>query len=178
MKQVEGQWKGSSMTGPDKVMDVQQGHYRSSATGITQDLPWIMNDAVNQERSDIWNISEFVLHHENILSIYSVYMKIIIFYSSNEKISFITFMYIYGCCNGWYFFIIKNDSQILCWYILKKGRPYISLQLRCCRTISEWVIRFNRLLEDSRHWGPSTPYKLCNHNQYIGIIIFPHTDNT
>ena len=25
--------------------------------------------------------------------------------------------------------------------------------------------------------GPYSPYKLCNHNLYIGIIIFPHIDN-
>ena len=26
--------------------------------------------------------------------------------------------------------------------------------------------------------GPCNPYKQCNHNLYIGIIIFPHIDNT
>ena len=26
--------------------------------------------------------------------------------------------------------------------------------------------------------GPYSPYKLCNHNLHIGIIIFPHIDNT
>ena len=28
----------------------------------------------------------------------------------------------------------------------------------------EWVINFNRLLGDSRHRGPCSPYKLCNHS--------------
>ena len=39
---------------------------------------------------------------------------------------------------------------------------------------SEWVIKFNGLSGDSEQWGP---YKPCNHNLYIGIIIFPHIDN-
>ena len=43
---------------------------------------------------------------------------------------------------------------------------------------SEWVIKFNSLSGDSRQQGPYSPYKLCNHSLYIGIIIFPHIDNT
>ena len=31
---------------------------------------------------------------------------------------------------------------------------------------------------DSGQQGPYSPYKLCNHSPYIGIIIFPHIDNT
>ena len=31
---------------------------------------------------------------------------------------------------------------------------------------------------DSVHRGPCSPYKPCNHNLHIGIIIFPHIDNT
>ena len=27
------------------------------------------------------------------------------------------------------------------------------------------------------HQGPYSPYKPCNHNLYIGIVIFPHIDN-
>ena len=42
----------------------------------------------------------------------------------------------------------------------------------------EWVIKFNGLFGDTGHWGPCSPYKPCNHSLYIGIIIFPHTDNT
>ena len=41
----------------------------------------------------------------------------------------------------------------------------------------EWV-KFNGLFRDIGHQGPCGPYKLCNHNLYIGIIIFPHIDNT
>ena len=33
----------------------------------------------------------------------------------------------------------------------------------------EWVCKFI---------GRLGPYKLCNHNLYIGIIIFPHIDDT
>ena len=39
----------------------------------------------------------------------------------------------------------------------------------------EWVIKFNSLSGDSRQRGP---YKQCTRSLYIGIIIFPHIDNT
>ena len=42
--------------------------------------------------------------------------------------------------------------------------------------MSERVIKFNCLFVDSGHWGPYSPYKLCNHSLHIGIIIFPHID--
>ena len=42
----------------------------------------------------------------------------------------------------------------------------------------EWVIKFNGLSGDSGQQGPYSPYKPCNHSLYIGIIIFPHIDNT
>ena len=42
----------------------------------------------------------------------------------------------------------------------------------------EWVIKFDGLFGDSGHRGPYSPYKLCNHSLYIGIIIFLHMDNT
>ena len=41
--------------------------------------------------------------------------------------------------------------------------------------VSEWVIKFNGLSGDSGQRGPYNP---CNHSLYIGIIIFPHIDNT
>ena len=44
--------------------------------------------------------------------------------------------------------------------------------------MSEWVIKFNSLFKDSRHQRPYSPYKPCNHNLYIGIIIFLQIDNT
>ena len=43
---------------------------------------------------------------------------------------------------------------------------------------SEWVIKFNGFSGDSGQRGPLSPYKPCNHSLYIGIIIFPHIDNT
>ena len=43
---------------------------------------------------------------------------------------------------------------------------------------SEWVIEFNALSVDSGQWGPYSPHKPCNHSLYIGIIIFPHIDNS
>ena len=36
---------------------------------------------------------------------------------------------------------------------------------------SEWVIKFNGLSGDSGQQGPYSPYKLCNHSLYIGIIM-------
>ena len=33
------------------------------------------------------------------------------------------------------------------------------------------------LFGDRGHRGPYSPYKQCNHNLNIGIIIFPHIDN-
>ena len=44
--------------------------------------------------------------------------------------------------------------------------------------MSEWVIKFNGLAGDSWQRGPYSPYKPCNRSLYIGIIVFPHTDNT
>ena len=46
------------------------------------------------------------------------------------------------------------------------------------RTVNEWVIRFHGLSGDSGQGGPYSPYKPCNQGLYIGIIIFPHIDNT
>ena len=40
----------------------------------------------------------------------------------------------------------------------------------------EWVSL--RAFWDGGHRGPCSPYKLCHHNLYIGITIFPHIDNT
>ena len=41
----------------------------------------------------------------------------------------------------------------------------------------EREIKIIGLFGDRGHRGPYTPYKSCNHNLYIGIIIFPHIDN-
>ena len=43
--------------------------------------------------------------------------------------------------------------------------------------VKEREIKFISLLGDRGHRGPYSPYKSCNHNLYIGIIIFPHIDN-
>ena len=42
---------------------------------------------------------------------------------------------------------------------------------------SEREIKFIGLFGDRGHRGPYGPYKPCNHNLYIGIIIFLHIDN-
>ena len=41
----------------------------------------------------------------------------------------------------------------------------------------EREIKFIGLFANRGHRGPYSPYKPCNHNLYIGIIIFPHIDN-
>ena len=41
----------------------------------------------------------------------------------------------------------------------------------------EREIKFIGLFGDRGHRGPYSPYKRCNHNLYIGIIIFPHIDS-
>ena len=43
--------------------------------------------------------------------------------------------------------------------------------------LREREIKFIGLFGDRGHQGPYSPYKQCNHNLYIGIIIFRHIDN-
>ena len=45
------------------------------------------------------------------------------------------------------------------------------------RRVSGRVIQFNSFLE-RRQWGPYSPYKIYNHNLYIGTIIYPRIYNT
>ena len=40
------------------------------------------------------------------------------------------------------------------------------------------VIKFGGLSGDNGQRGPYSPYKPCNRSLYIGIAIFPDTDNT
>ena len=47
----------------------------------------------------------------------------------------------------------------------------------CMSREREREIKFIGLFENRGHRGPYSPYKPFNHNLYIGIIIFPHTDN-
>ena len=78
----------------------------------------------------------------------------------------------YKCrCRGW-----RLWKQSETWSSLGNDCFYVPLMLR--QWVSEWVIKFNGLSGDSGQWGPYSPYKLCNHSFYIGIIIFPHIDNT
>ena len=41
----------------------------------------------------------------------------------------------------------------------------------------EREMKFISLFVDRGHRGPYRPYKPCNQNLYIGIIIFPRIDN-
>ena len=47
-----------------------------------------------------------------------------------------------------------------------------------CHHVTEREIKFIGIFEDRGHRGPYSPYKPLNHNLYIGIIIFPHIDNS
>ena len=66
--------------------------------------------------------------------------------------------------------------QMLFLYVFPEIQPFQNVTLKHPRSI-EWVIKFNGLSGDSGQQGPYSSYKLCNHNLYIGIIIFPHIDN-
>ena len=54
---------------------------------------------------------------------------------------------------------------------------YHSFWLAGSMSSAQREIKFIDLFGDRGHRGPYSPYKPCNHNPYIGIIIFPHTDN-
>ena len=79
-----------------------------------------------------------------------------------------------------------NDANILRFICCVVEYPYyndgtlcnVHMQHKTYKVVSEWVIKFNGLFGYSGHRGPYSPYKPCNHNLYIGIIIFPHIDNT
>ena len=44
--------------------------------------------------------------------------------------------------------------------------------------VIKWVSGWLNLTAFYGQRGPCNPYKLCDHNLYIGIIIFPHINNT
>ena len=74
--------------------------------------------------------------------------------------------------SSWSLRMDEEFHQTLCWacdYLSMLGWNFIN--------ISEWVIKFNSLSGDSGQRSPYSTYKLCNHNLYIGMIIFPHIDN-
>ena len=50
--------------------------------------------------------------------------------------------------------------------------------IKTYETGREREIKFIGLFENRGHRGPYSPYKPFNHNLYIGIIIFPHIDNS
>ena len=63
---------------------------------------------------------------------------------------------------------------------------FFASALKCIRNVfhvgwvgvGKGVIRFDGLSRDSEQRGPYSPYKTYKHSLYIGIIIFPHIDNT
>ena len=63
----------------------------------------------------------------------------------------------------------SQEAALVMWY--KSKRKLI----KTCGGARE--IKFIGLFGDRGQQGPYQPYKPCNHNLYIGIIIFPHIDN-
>ena len=76
--------------------------------------------------------------------------------------------YARGPCNRLYMAYIHGRWD---WKMVAK---MYTLEIRCER---EREVKFICLFGDRGHRGPYSPYKPCNHNLYIGIIIFPHIDN-
>ena len=64
---------------------------------------------------------------------------------------------------------LKEDKEV--------EKTTLSETLNTSSSTFKREIKFISLFGDRGHRGPYSPYKLCNHNLYIGIIIFPHIDN-
>ena len=82
------------------------------------------------------------------------------------------------CCQ-----VISSHGTDYAWYTGSclpwgwiSNNSAISASYRICKK-REREIKFISLFGDRGHRGPYSPYKPCNHNLYIGMIIFPHIDN-
>ena len=85
------------------------------------------------------------------------------------------------------FYIPVADEPIrmrcVCWSHLQNMEwRLVSIWIQETKVLSFWresqrEIQLIGLFEDRGHQGPYNPYKSFNHNLYIGIIIFPHSDN-
>ena len=72
--------------------------------------------------------------------------------------------------------VLMNLIHNMCSEIILWTRMPVTEMPMFLTLAREWVNKLIAVLRpflDSRH-----PYKPCNHNLNIGIIIFPHTDNT
>ena len=87
---------------------------------------------------------------------------------------------------AWLWFILGDDNGLppLRMIIHKGERGTVALgvspgpmSIMTSDRQREREIKFIGLFGDRGHQGPLSPYKPCNHNLYIGIIIFPHIDN-
>ena len=71
-------------------------------------------------------------------------------------------------------------DQLLLKLVDKDFPTWILIGLQKTTSPSEAMVRVRdkdyRPFLDIEHRGPCTPYKPCNHNLYIGIIIFFHID--
>ena len=77
-------------------------------------------------------------------------------------------------CEYWHGLILYDKVACTIYYQCVS----ISNPLPTDGILYEWVIKFNGLSGDNGPRGPFSSYKPCNHSLYIGIIIFPHIDNT
>ena len=63
-----------------------------------------------------------------------------------------------------WFLVLAGDQQLWQW-------PWM--------ITNEWMSNYiSHPFSDSGHRGPCTLCKPCNHNLQIGVLIFPHKDNT
>ena len=85
---------------------------------------------------------------------------------------------------------VQHIPGIITWFVLpgllhEANTTVIWEPMECKNHLSRYgdthykekEIKFIGLFGDRGHRGPYSPYKPCNHNLYIGIIIFPHIDN-
>ena len=74
-----------------------------------------------------------------------------------------------------------QETKWLKSFVMKGKDPFNGLVQDCSISSALPMERERDLVyrpfEDRGHQGPYSPYKPFNHNLYIGIIIFPHTDN-
>ena len=60
--------------------------------------------------------------------------------------------------------VVHFKCNIFFWNWPNAMNVWSSLWILMVWCLSEWVIKFNGLFGDSRHWGPCSPYKPCNHS--------------
>ena len=129
-----------------------------------------------------WRYCSFSLSHGYQCSVYPLLYIFLIFkieFCQNPLVRLTSMGYVHISQDLW---------AVSTWFCLTSTRiPITNMEIPI---ISKWgwgcllflsqrerEIKFIGLFGDRRHRGPYSPYKPCNHNLYIGIVIFPHIDN-